>query len=141
MRILPIILTSEPKLIKMKIKLITPIAGLMALTGCYEQQRDCKAFHEGKFKFEQEIDGKLMTTTFERRGNLEIETFEGRTDSASVRWVSDCEYVLTKLRPKNMQEKKAISIKILSTTDKTYNFEYGLVGSPERRKGTVTKLD
>ncbi len=112
-----------------------------ALGGCYEQERNCKDFHEGKFRFEQEIDGKKLSTTFERRGNLEIETFEGKTDSATVRWVSDCEYVLQKLNPRNMQEKKAISIKILSTTDKSYTFEYGLVGNAERRKGTVTKLD
>ena len=113
----------------------------LLLAGCYEQERDCKKFHEGTFRFEQEIDGKMMSTVFERRGNLEVETFEGKVDSASVRWVSDCEYVLTKLSPRNMQEKKAISIKILSTTNKTYNFEYGVVGSPERRKGTITKLD
>ncbi len=114
---------------------------LISLASCYEQQRDCKTFHEGKFVFEQEIDGKTMRTEFERRGNLEVENFEGKIDSATVRWVSDCEYVLTKISPKNMQERKAISIKILSTTDKTYTFEYGMVGSAERRKGIVTKLD
>jgi hypothetical protein len=45
------------------------------------------------------------------------------------------------LHPKNMQEKKAVSMKILSTKDNSYTFEFSLVGEPEKQKGTVTKIN
>lgn len=111
------------------------------LTSCYNQERNCTDFKTGKFEFIQEIDGKKQTSTFFRTENLQIETYNGKTDTASVRWVNDCEFVLQKTHPKNMQEKKAISMKILVTKDKTYTFEYSFVGDAKKQIGTVTKID
>ena len=113
----------------------------MALTGCYEQERNCAHFKTGKFRFDYEINGTKKTTTFERTETLEIETFEGKTDTSSVRWVNDCEYILQKLQPKNAQEKKAVQMKILTTKGDSYNFEFSLVGDTHKQKGTVTKLN
>jgi hypothetical protein len=114
---------------------------LLTLGSCYNVERDCKDFKTGKFRFEYEIDGKKKTTVFERTGNIEIETFEGKTDTASIRWINDCEYILEKIRPKNMQEKKAVHMKILSTSGNSYNFEYSFVGDANKQKGIVTKLN
>jgi hypothetical protein len=110
-------------------------------TGCYEVERNCADFKTGKFSFEQEIDGKKHTTVFERTGNIQIETYEGKTDTASVRWVNDCEFILQKIRPKNMEEKKAVHMKILTTDKNSYIFEYSFVGDTHKQKGTVTKLN
>jgi len=114
----------------------------LTLISCYQQERNCLDFKTGKFEFVQEINGKKETSTFVRTEKLQIETFNGKTDTATVRWVNDCELVLQKLHPKNMQEKKAISMKILATKDKTYTFEYSFVGDDGNKQiGTVTKLD
>lgn len=113
---------------------------ILCLFSCYNVERNCKDFKTGKFKFEYEVDGVKKTTIFERKGEIEIETFEGKTDTSSVRWVSDCEYILRKIHPKNMAEEKAISIKILSTTKNSYIFEFGIVGSDATQRGTVVKL-
>ncbi|WP_298141669.1 DNA topoisomerase IV [Flavobacterium sp.] len=127
---------------KLKIQLtISNILILLFLISCDKQERNCTDFKTGKFEFSQEIDGKKQTSTFERTEKLQIETFNGKTDTASVRWVNDCEFILQKLHPKNMQEKKAISMKILSTKDKTYIFEYSFVGEAKKQQGTVTKID
>lgn len=75
-------------------------------------------FQNGKFKFEYEVNGVKKTTFFVRNDSLEIETFDGKTDTASVRWLNDCEYVLRKLHPKNMAEEKPIGMKILTTSKK-----------------------
>ena len=40
-----------------------------------------------------------------------------------------------------MQEKKAIGIKILTTSEKGYTFEYAFVGDAKKQRGTVTKID
>ena len=111
------------------------------LVSCYNQERKCADFKTGKFEFTQVIDSVKKTSTFERKENLQIENFDGKTDTASIRWINDCEYILTKLNPKNREEKKAISMKILSTSPKTYTFEYSFVGEDKKQKGIVTKLD
>ena len=123
----------------MKKLLLLP--AFLTLFSCYEQQRDCKDFKTGKFEFVYEVDGVKKTTTFERTENLEIETFEGKTDTATVRWVNDCEYILEKKHPKNREEKKAIDMKILTTSKNSYTFEFGIVGSAKTHIGTVTKLN
>ena len=134
---------ASKKNIKMKITKIKLLTFLIAITmvSCYQQERKCTDFKTGKFEFTQEIDGKTQTSTFERTDSLQIETYNGKTDTASVRWVNDCEFILQKTHPKNMQEKKAITMKILSTKDKTYTFEYSFVGDAKTQKGTVTKIN
>ncbi len=111
------------------------------MISCYEQERKCADFKTGKFEFSQEIDGKKHTSIFTRTANLQIETYDGKTDTASVRWVNDCKKKKKKLHPKNMQEKKAISMKILFTQGNTYTFEYAFVGDAKKQRGTVTKIE
>ena len=122
----------------MKKIIILPL--LIILASCYNAEHNCKDFKTGKFKFEHEVDGVKKVTLFERNDSIEIETFEGKTDTASVRWVNDCEYILKKLHPKNMAEEKSIGMKILSTSGNSYTFEFGIIGSDQKQKGTVTKL-
>ena len=80
-----------------KILLLSP---LLLLMSCYNVERNCADFKTGKFKFEYEIDGVKKTTVFERNDSIEIETYEGKTDTSTIRWVNDCEYILQKKHPK-----------------------------------------
>ena len=121
---------------KLFLLLLVPV-----LFSCYENERNCADFKIGKFKFEHTVNGKVETTMFERTEDLEIETYNGKTDTSSVRWTNDCEYILKKLNPKNMEEQKAVAMKILSTTKDSYTFEFNIVGSDAKQKGTVTKLN
>ena len=114
---------------------------VITLTACYNQERNCTDYKTGKFEFVQEINGKETKSVFDRQKDIQIETFNGKTDTASVRWINDCEFVLQKLHPKNMLEKKAISMKILTTNEKGYTFEYGFVGDAKKQRGSVTKID
>ncbi|MFC5683956.1 DNA topoisomerase IV [Flavobacterium sp. MAHUQ-51] len=113
---------------------------LLLLVSCYQAEHNCKDFKTGKFRFEYEVNGEKKVTAFERNDSIEIETFEGKTDTASIRWISDCEYVLKKKHPKNMAEEKAIGMKILTTSGNTYTFEFGIIGSDQKQRGTVTKI-
>lgn len=110
-------------------------------TSCYNQERNCKDYKIGKFEFQQEIDGKVEKSVFERTETLQIETFRGKTDTSTVRWVNDCEFVLQKLHPKNRAEKKAVQMKILTTNQNGYTFEYSFVGETSKQKGTVTQIN
>lgn len=120
-----------------KILLLSP---LLLLMSCYNVERNCADFKTGKFKFEYEIDGVKKTTVFERNDSIEIETFEGKTDTSTIRWVNDCEYVLQKKHPKNKAEEKAISMKILTTSKNSYTFEFGMIGVDSKQRGTVIKI-
>lgn len=122
----------------MKKLIILPL--FLAFVSCYQAEHNCKDFKNGKFRFEHEVNGVKKVTLFERNDSIEIETFEGKTDTASIRWVNDCEYILKKIHPKNMAEEKAIGMKILNTSGNTYTFEFGLVGSDQKQRGTVTKI-
>ena len=113
---------------------------LLLLASCYTTEHNCKDFKTGKFKFEHEIDGVKKVTYFERNDSIEVETFEGKTDTAIVKWISECEYVLRKKHPKNNDEKNTISMKILTTSKNSYTFEFGMVGVETKQRGTVTKI-
>jgi hypothetical protein len=110
------------------------------MASCYEAERDCQAFKEGTFEFTAELDGEEVTTTFIRQGEIEIDYFQGKSDTSEVRWINNCEYIVRKLNPKNRSEEKSIHMKILSTTADTYTFEYGIVGSSNKSKGTALKI-
>ncbi|RRA95506.1 DNA topoisomerase IV [Paenimyroides viscosum] len=122
----------------MKKLLLLPTA--FVLFSCYNQERNCTDFKIGTFVFEQEINGEKHTSTFIRTDKYEIETYNGKTDTASIRWVNDCEYILQKLHPKNMAEKKAVQMKILTTNADSYIFEYNIVGDANKQKGEIKKI-
>ena len=118
------------------------LCALIAFNSCYTVQRDCLPFHTGTFEFSQIINGEMKTSTFSRDSLYEIERFEGKVDTASIRWVNDCECILTKLNPSSNQDKRPIQIKIISTQKNAYTFEYSLVGDNENsQRGTIQKMN
>ncbi|SDE27860.1 hypothetical protein SAMN05421636_104206 [Pricia antarctica] len=110
---------------------------LVLLVSCYQPQRDCKTFKNGNFTFTTTIGDEEKTTTFVRNDSIEIDYFEGKVDTSAVRWINDCEYVVKKINPKNKAEEKSVHMKILSTTEDSYTFEYGIVGESSKSRGTA----
>ena len=108
---------------------------------CYSVNRDCDSFHAGTFKFTNVINGNLETSTFIRDSLFEIEMFNKTKDTSSIRWVNNCEFILTALHPKTNQEKKPIRIRIIETDASGYFFEYGLVGDTKNtQRGYAQKI-
>ena len=114
---------------------------LLLGTACYEQQRDCEKFKVGTFEFQTLLNGELATTTFVRNDSIEIDYFQQKSDTSSIRWINKCECVLKNLNPKNRSEEKPLHMKILTTDKDSYTFEYGLVGSTKKEKGTAKKIN
>jgi len=113
---------------------------LLLIFSCYNAERKCADFKTGKFYSETTFKGKKFHSVSIRTDSLVIETFNGKTDTSSVRWISDCEFVVQKLHPKTMLEKKAIDIKILTTSKNSYTFEFGVVGDDKKQRGTAKKI-
>jgi len=112
----------------------------LLLYSCYNPERNCKDFKTGTFEFESYLNGELKKTRFVRNDTLEIDYFDNKVDSSSIRWINDCEYVLTNLNPKSMAEEKPLHMKILTTEGDTYTFEFSIVGEDKKQKGTARKI-
>lgn len=115
---------------------------LMLLVSCYAPKRNCLPFHQGSFEYTTVINGSLKTSRFERSENFEVEYYDGKVDSAGIRWVNDCDCVLTRLRPNSYQESRPLQMRILSTTEDSYTFEFSYVGdSKNKQRGTIVKIN
>ena len=106
---------------------------------CYQTTRNCKDYKTGEFYSEVTIDGVLYKSTFKRTKDLQVEVYNNKTDSSQLRWINDCEVVFKTINPKNMSEQKDIHLKILTTTDSSYTYEYSYVGETKKQKGIAYK--
>ncbi len=118
----------------------------LLFSNCYQVERNCTDFKTGTFEFKYVVDGIEKTGKFVRTESLNIDYYDNQVDSASIRWINDCEFIQKELHPKNMQEQQAIHFKILSTTNDSYTFEYKLaVKDPYKKqrveKGSATKIE
>ena len=114
---------------------------ILCLSSCVEIERDCNSFKTGDFYSEVIIDDIVYKSEFKRTENLQIETYNNKVDSSSLRWINDCEVVFKTINPKNMAEQKDIHLKILTTTDSSYTFEYSYVGETKKQKGIAFRGD
>lgn len=122
-------------------KILLLLLLIFSLTSCYQPERNCNDFKTGTFEFESYLEGELVKTRFVRNDTMEIDYFRGKADTSSIRWINNCEYLLTNRNPENRAEEKPIHIKILTTEGNTYNFEYGLVGETGKQRGTAVKVE
>lgn len=118
---------------------ITALLAVLA-TSCYSPNRECKEFQTGTFEFETYLNGKVNKTRFTRNDTLEIDYYQGKADSSSIRWINDCEYIARKINPQGYSERKALQFKILSTDQDSYTFEYSIVGETNKQKGEAIKI-
>ena len=122
-------------------KYFTGICLFLISLSCYQVERNCLPFHKGTFEFTTIVNGNLKTSIFERNELYEVEFYEGKIDTANIRWVNDCECILTKRNPISNQEKRPIRMEILSTKEAEYTFEYALVGDTKNvQRGTIKKI-
>lgn len=114
---------------------------LLLLTNCYKTSRNCKDFKTGVFYSEVIINNELFKSEFKRTKDLQVEVYNNKIDSSQLRWINNCEVVFKTIKPKNMAEKKDIHLKILTTTDSSYTFEYSYVGEVKKQKGVAYKIN
>ena len=112
---------------------------MLTLASCFEQERNCTDYKTGVFEFSYIQDGQSKTGKFTRSDSLSIDFYEDKVDSASVRWINDCEFILKQINPKTLSEEKPIHMKILSTSKRGYTFEYKYAVKEAYKKQKVYK--
>lgn len=113
---------------------------LLSLSSCYEVSRNCSDYKTGKFYSEVTINNELYKSSFSRTENLQVEVYNKKTDSSELRWINDCEVIFKTINPKNMSERKDIHLKILTTTDSSYAYEYSYIGETKKQKGVAYRI-
>ena len=109
---------------------------------CVLPEKNCSQFKVGEFNFESKTESGIYSSRSVRNDSIEIEFFGSSIDTSKITWVSECEYILRKLRPKTLSEEKAISVKIINTSEKGYLFEYSFGGDKENRaRGHAFRVD
>jgi hypothetical protein len=112
-------------MIKITRKIVLSLLLATVLHSCLQNpSRDCLKHKNGYYKFGFEYNGKIMTSFFKRDQGLGVEVFNEKIDSSSIKWINDCEFILTKLKPQNNSEKNPVNIRIVSTTDSSYVFSF-----------------
>ena len=112
------------------------------LLGCNLPERNCLDYKNGDFEFSTVINDEVITSKFSRTDSIEIEYFENKIDTSFVSWVSDCEFILRKKNPATSTDKKAVNMKILSTSDNGYVFEFSIVGDKKNVfRGEAIKIN
>ncbi len=114
---------------------------ILIIFSCQEPpERHCSDFKTGEFQSVLVVKDTFRSS-FVRQNDLQIEQFKASVDSFKIRWINDCEYILKKIHPKNREEEKSNHIKILTTTDSSYTFEFNTVGDSKKIRGTAFKID
>ncbi len=108
-------------------------------TSCYQPERKCADYRTGTFQFKYVVDGVGKEGRFTRDSLYSVEYYDNKVDSATVRWINDCEFVL-----KDVKNKGSVHFKILHTTDSSYTFEYrNAINDPSKKlivqRGTAVK--
>jgi len=117
-------------------RILIGLLGMVSFTSCYQPERNCNDFKTGDFTFEYEVNGIKKNSNFTRTDKYSIEHYESKIDTATVRWINDCEFVLNP-----SDHKTPIHYKIVSTTANSYIFEYNVVGKAKKYKGIAIKTN
>ena len=108
---------------------------------CYETSRDCSRFKTGEFVFKYTLNGEEKESRFVRTDSMEYDYYDTRVDTNTVKWVNDCEFIVKKVNPVNLQEAKPIHFRILTTSGESYTFEYSVLGDlKNKQRGTAVKI-
>ncbi|MBL7473484.1 hypothetical protein [Robertkochia sediminum] len=112
------------------------------MQSCYQNTRDCSKFKTGEFVFKYTLEGVEKESRFIRTDSMEYDFYDDHIDTNTVKWVNDCEFIVKKVNPANMQEAKPLHFRILSTSEESYNFEYSLLGDlKNKQRGTAYRID
>ena len=122
------------------------LLSILSFFSCYEASRNCNDYKTGTFRIDYVVNNEPKTGTFARTDEYSINFYDGKTDSSKVKWINDCEFVLYKISPKSISEKDPIHMKILTTTDSSYTFEYSKASfnqgeNKRKEKGVAIKID
>ncbi len=118
-------------------KILFPIL-IVGLSSCMGENLDADRFKLGTFEIPA---GKgYEKTIIIRQDSIQIEKYENRIDTLSIKWKNNFSYTLKMLHPKTAIDEDPIHIKITNLKDDSYDFEAVIGHSNFVQKGTLIKV-
>lgn len=91
-------------------------------------------------KFVSYLDDSDEVSTAIRNDSIQIETYNKKRDTFAIKWISNFEYVLTKVNPKKGLDSVPFHVKITGIKGNEYTFKAYYKGSNFKQKGKSVKL-
>lgn len=104
-----------------------------------ENKTDVMSFREGNFK--TYLGQRKDSSFFYRDAKIQIEQYKKRKDTFNVKWISNFEYQLYKVNPKNKLDSLPFIVKITSIKQDHYSFKAYYLGSNFKQEGKSYKLN
>lgn len=112
---------------------------LILLSSCLKSSSSVQEFRVGTFKTVLEDNESVSMAV--RNDSIQIETFENKKDTFDIRWINPFEYVLRKKSPRTLLDSTDFHVKIVSISEKSYEFKAFYAGSNFQQKGTAYKIE
>ena len=113
---------------------------ILLLVSCNEAPKTApNHFKIGKYK--TILEDSDITSTAVRNDSIQIETYDNKKDTFSIRWINNFEYILLKKSPKSKLDSTPFHVKITAVKKNSYNFKAFYKGSNFKQKGKAIKLD
>ena len=113
---------------------------ILLLVSCNEAPKTApNHFKKGKYK--TILEDSDITSTAVRNDSIQIETYDNKKDTFSIRWINNFEYILLKKSPKSKLDSTPFHVKITAVKRNSYNFKAFYKGSNFKQKGKAIKLD
>lgn len=116
-------------------QIVARLEGSSALKFATEIE-DCEAFKTGTFK-EVYPDGSVGE--YSRKGNTQLEKFDGNKTNWTIEWLADCRYQLTNTDPTKKDEVPVV-FNIYEVTEKGYKYIGNRPGEDFYQEGEVEKI-
>ena len=112
---------------------------ILLIVSCNEAPKTANIFKIGKYK--TILEDSETTSTAVRNDSIQIETYDNKKDTFSIRWINNFEYILLKKNPKSKLDSTPFHVKITAIKKNSYNFKAYYKGSNFKQKGKAVKLD
>ena len=110
----------------------------MLLSACTQKETKVATFRKGTFK--THLDGTDITSVAIRNDSIQYENYNSKIDTFSIKWISNFEYELLNLHPKNALDSTLFVVKITGIKEKSYTFTAHYKGSNFKQKGSAIKI-
>lgn len=96
-------------------------------------------FRIGKYK--TILEDNAITSFAERNDSIQIETYDNKKDTFTIRWINNFEYILLKKNPKSKLDSTPFHVKITAVRKNSYDFRAFYKGSNFKQKGKAIKIN
>ncbi len=111
---------------------------MLFIFSCDTERINILELREGTF--ETTLPDKNVKSIAFRDKNIQIETYNNKKDTFTIKWLSNFEYELLKINPKSSLDSVPFIVKITKLSHNGYSFKAHYKGSKYIQKGEAIKL-